>query len=121
MQPQKNKINKSFFYAFKGLGAAYNERNFKVHLAGAFLATIAGFIFKISETEWLVVIAFIAMVMTAEIFNTAIEGIVDIISPQWQQAAGRIKDLAASAVLVTAIASVIAAGIIFIPKMVACL
>jgi diacylglycerol kinase len=55
-------------------------------------------------------------VLTAELFNTAVESLVDIISPHYSKKAGFIKDVAAGAVLIAAVVSVIIGCIIFIPK-----
>ena len=57
------------------------------------------------------------LVISLEVLNTAIEKLVDVVSPGYAKEAGLVKDIAAGAVLVAAIAAVIAGGIIFIPKL----
>ena len=76
---------------------------------------MAGIFFGITKAEWLAVIICIGMVITAEPFNSAIERLVDMVSPQWQSIAGEVKDIAAGAVLVTAIAAAIVGLIVFVP------
>lgn len=113
------KVLKSFKYALNGIkhGAA-TQLNFKVHIIISILVIIAGVIFKISHTQWLMILIVMAMVFSAELFNTAIEGIVDIVSPQYNEKAGLIKDCAAAAVLITAIAAAIVGMLIFAPKLI---
>ncbi len=114
-----NKFLKSFVYAFNGIKhAVLTQQNFRVHLLIALLVLIAGFILAISTTEWLVIIIVMGVVFSAELFNTALEGIVDFISPDYDKKAGLIKDYAAAAVLITAIAAAIIGIIIFAPKII---
>lgn len=80
------------------------------------LVIISGFIFKISITEWIICIVLFGLVITAELINTAIETTVDIVMPEKNEKAKLAKDLAAGAVLVSAITSAIIGIIIFLPK-----
>ena len=80
------------------------------------LVIISGFIFKISITEWTICIVLFGLVITAELINTAIETTVDIVMPEKNEKAKLAKDIAAGAVLVSAIASAIIGIIIFLPK-----
>lgn len=80
------------------------------------LVIISGFIFKISITEWIICIVLFGLVITAELINTAIETTVDIVMPEKNEKAKLAKDIAAGAVLVSAIASAIIGIIIFLPK-----
>lgn len=116
---QKHGILKSFAFAFKGIKWACEERNFIIHLIIALFTIILGYILKISQVEWLIVILCAALVMAFEILNTAIEKTIDLLHPQQHPLAGQIKDLSAAAVLVMSIASVIAGAIIFFPRIVA--
>jgi diacylglycerol kinase (ATP) len=77
-----------------------------------------GFYFNITNGEWIVIILCFAIVMTAEAFNSAIEKLVDFVSPGIHPQAGKIKDIAAGAVLITAIIAAIIGCIIFIPKII---
>ena len=121
--PGKNKSNPiyntlmSFKYAIKGIYLLLaTQRNARIHLAATVLVTFGGFYFSISINEWMAVILSIGIVFAAEAFNTAIEHLVDLASPEFNKAAGRIKDLAAGAVLFTAIAAAIVGIVIFGPK-----
>ncbi|UOB17757.1 diacylglycerol kinase [Abyssalbus ytuae] len=108
---------KSIGYAFKG---AYllitTEASIKVQFFIGIIVTIAGFYFHISPTEWVIQILTIAVIMSVEGVNTAIEEIADFIHPDHHKKIGLIKDLAAGAVFITAIAAVIIGCIIYIPK-----
>jgi diacylglycerol kinase len=108
---------KSFGYAWKGIsGTLIYQHNFRIQLVAALLVILAGFLFSISAAEWLVVFITIALVLSLEAINTAIEHLVDHLSKERSTEAGRIKDLAAGAVLISSIFAVIIALIIFIPK-----
>lgn len=107
----------SFSYAWDGLKAVFRtEHNTWIHLALTFVAIILGFILKISKGEFLAIIIAMTMVWVAEIFNTAIEKTMDFISKEKHPQIKLVKDLAAAAVLITAISAVIVGAIIFIPK-----
>lgn len=108
---------RSFRFAFAGLIAFFSaEHNARIHTAATVAVIITGILFDISSAEWLTVIIVTAMVWTAELFNTAIEKIMDHVSPGHHPQVKIIKDLSAAAVLVTAIAALITGLIIFIPK-----
>lgn len=111
---------KSFTYAWKGiLTCAGHEQNITFHLVAATVVVVAGFFFNITHTEWMVVMLCIGTVITAELFNSAIERLVDLVSPEWQKIAGEVKDIAAGAVLVTAITAAIVGLIVFLPYVIA--
>lgn len=111
------KMVKSFLYAFKGiLELIKSENNAKFHLLGTFLVIIAGFVAKLAKWEWLVIIVIIALVWSAEAFNSAIENLCDLIMPEKNVEIGKVKDLAAAGVLFIAIAALIIASVIFLPK-----
>ena len=107
---------KSFTFAWKGiLTCAGHEQNITFHLIAAIAVVAAGFFFNITHTEWMVVMLCIGTVISAELFNSAIERLVDLVSPEWQKIAGEVKDIAAGAVLVTAIVAAIVGLIVFLP------
>jgi diacylglycerol kinase (ATP) len=118
---QNNKMKrfiKSFYFALKGIYQLFkNERNAKIHLLISIAVISFSFYFNISKLEWIIIIFSIAAVFTAEAFNTSIEKMVDFVSLQHHEKAGQIKDLAAGAVLITAIAVAIVGLIVFIPKL----
>ena len=107
---------RSFRYAWNGLRTcARNEQNLRFHLVAVVVATGAGWAFDISHTEWALVCLCIGLVIGAEVMNTAIERLVDLVSPQRQPLAGLVKDIAAGAVLVCAITAALVGVIIFWP------
>nr|MBC7613131.1 diacylglycerol kinase family protein [Pseudopedobacter sp.] len=111
---------KSFSYAFNGLKILFKEEhNARVHLFIAILAILAGLILKISAIEWVAVILVIGLVFITEIINTSIENIADFISTERHPKIKVIKDLAAAAVILSAIVSVIIGLLIFLPKLLA--
>jgi diacylglycerol kinase len=112
----RKRIN-SFAYALRGIRLAVgSEVNIKIHLTVALLVVLCGFVFEISMTEWLVVFLCFGLVLAMEIMNTAIETVVDLVSPNQHKLAGKAKDLAAGAVLIAAIFAAICGLIIFLPK-----
>lgn len=107
---------KSFGYAFKGIASLIRkEHNAWIHCTAIVLVTIAGFHFAITSIEWCIVVLCFGLVLAAEGFNTAIERLVDLVSPDFHPIAGDVKDVAAGAVLICAIASAIVGLIVFIP------
>ncbi len=108
----------SFKYALNGIFLLFkNEHNAWIHALATALAVGAGFYFKISKYEWIAVVFAIGLVLAAETFNSAIETLVDKISPDYDDRAGKIKDLAAGAVLFMAIAAAIVGIIVFGPHL----
>jgi len=110
---------RSFYFAIRGLTYVIrSELNARIHLVVAVLVIIMGILFRISRPEWLVIVLCISTVFVAETFNTAVERLIDLVSPQISVKAGTIKDMAAGAVLLAIIASVVAGAVIFIPYIV---
>ena len=113
----KKRLVDSFRYAFFGIVEAYKgEQNLKIHTVIAVLVVIFGFVFKISYVEWLVCLVLIGLVLMAEFFNTAIEYVVDLASPEIHPLAKLAKDTASAGVLMMAIISAIIGLIIFVPE-----
>jgi len=109
----------SFYYAFKGLAdVVRSQANMRIHLLAAAVALFAASFFNISSGEWLALILTIGLVLSAEAMNTAIEYLTDLVSPTQHPLAGKAKDAAAAAVLLSAFIAVVVAGIIFIPHIV---
>ncbi|MEG2574055.1 MAG: diacylglycerol kinase family protein, partial [Bacteroides sp.] len=79
------------------------------------LVVIAGCLFHITRNEWIAILLCVALVFAAEAFNTAIERLVNIVSPERNVQAGDVKDIAAGAVLICAIIAAIVGLIIFTP------
>jgi diacylglycerol kinase (ATP) len=106
----------SFKYAFSGIAKFFEHtHNAWIHLAATITVVIAGFFFDLSRPEWIFLIIAMGMVWTAEAMNTAIEFLVNLVSPEYNKLAGSIKDIAAGAVLVAAICAAIIGLLIFFP------
>lgn len=110
------KLLRSFRYAFTGIMTATKEQNMRIHFLSAIVVIVAAFLTGISAIEWILLVLVIALVIGMEMVNTAIEAVLDLVSPQFHPLAKVAKDVAAGAVLIVAIASVIIGCIIFIPK-----
>lgn len=107
---------RSFGYAWKGIRQCVGkEQNLSFHLITTAVVIAAGFFFGITRTEWIVIILCIGVVIAAELFNTAIEKLVDLVSPERHPIAGQVKDIAAGAVLVCAVAAAIIGDYYFSP------
>lgn len=116
---KNKKIINSFKYAFVGIGSSFKtERNMKIHFTIMLLVIFWGIFFKISKIEWIICLCCFAFVIGAEMFNTAIEKVVDIAMPQKDPRVKLAKDISAGAVLIFAISSAIIGLIIFIPKII---
>ncbi len=109
---------KSFVFAFNGIKKnLFKQPNFLIQIALAFIAILLGYLLQISNFEWIAIIIVIGMVLAAETFNSSIEELVNLISPEISEKAGKIKDMAAGAVLISATAAFITGAIIFLPKL----
>ena len=108
---------KSISFALKG---AYKlittEHSIMVQFSIAILLVIAGFYFHISREEWMIQTLAFGLVLGIESLNTAVEKIADFIHPEFQERIGFIKDIAAGAVMFTAIASIVVGLLIYVPK-----
>lgn len=112
-----NKRLASFRFALNGLRFLFkNEVNSQIHLAAAGLAVGLGWWLKISSVEWAIVVVCIVVVIALEAMNTAIEQAIDLVSPEFHPLAGRVKDLAAGAVLWAATGAGVVGAILFLPK-----
>lgn len=110
---------KSFIYAAKGLRYSFlTQLNFRFHLSSAALAIVLGFVLKINTSEWLWVLFSVALVVLAELLNTAIETLVDLVSPGYHEKAGIVKDVSAAAVLIAAFFALAVALLIFVPRLI---
>lgn len=88
----------------------------QIHLIFVLLVVFSGILFCISITEWMLCLLAFGLVMGAEMMNTAIETIVDLVSPEYHKLAGRAKDIAAGAVLISSVFAAIVGLIIFLPR-----
>lgn len=113
------KFIKSFGYAFNGLKICFaGEPNFRIHTLLTIVALIFGIVLQLSTFEWIVVTLCIAFVIAMEMLNTAIEKLCDIVYKDSHPGIKIVKDIAAGAVLVSAVCSLITGCIIFLPKII---
>lgn len=110
------KFFNSFKYAIEGIRKVMDEQNFRFDLMMAFIVIVAAVFTGLSKLEWIILIVVIAIMLSLEMINTAIERVVDLASPGIHPLAKAAKDIAAGAVLVFACASVIIGILIFLPK-----
>jgi diacylglycerol kinase (ATP) len=122
MEPERFSIRsriKSFSYAFAGLRRfIIREHNARIHLLATIIVIIAGVAFKITAVEAAMLAIVTGLVWVAEILNTCVERLADLITKERHPGIGIVKDLAAGAVLIAAIIAVIVALFIFIPKII---
>lgn len=104
-------------YALNGIRIAWQEEfNFRIQVIAMFAVLILAWLFDISQTEWLFIIFMIGLVLSAEIFNTALEELCDKYKTDPDPHIGKIKDLSAGAVLLTSATALIVGFVIFLPK-----
>ena len=111
----KNKsLGQSFKNAFNGLyQAATSERNMQIHMGALVLVVLAGIVLKLDLTRWMILVLTVGGVLISELLNTAIENLTDMVTTEYSREAGKVKDIAAAAVLVSAIVSVVAGILVF--------
>ncbi len=106
----------SFKNAFAGLWwAVSTQPNFRVHVALSILALFLAWYFEITSIEWVVIIFTIVLGLSAELINTALESMTDLITKEWRQEAKIAKDVAAAMMLTVAVGAVFVALFIFLP------
>jgi diacylglycerol kinase len=112
----------SFKFAFRGLWSLMkNEHNSRIHFLAAITAIAVGLFLKINLFEWCLLIIVIGLVFIAELLNSSLEALADVVEPEWNERIRKAKDYAAAAVLISAIISFIVGGFIFVPKILALL
>ncbi|MEO7446445.1 MAG: diacylglycerol kinase family protein [Ferruginibacter sp.] len=111
------RLIKSFSFAIDGIFFCFQkERNFLWHSLAALVAIITGFLFKISKLEWAAILLCIALVVSLEMINTAIEILCNKITREKDNDIRMIKDISAGAVLVGAVLALVCGLVIFLPK-----
>lgn len=111
-------LAESVGYAIEGIrfALAYG-RNFKIQIGFGIIATLLGLVLKINPSEWAVLILIIALVLILELVNTTIETVVDMVSLKFHPLAKIAKDVAAGAVLIASLASVLIGIALFLPRL----
>lgn len=109
---------KSIGFAFKGMILLIKtETSIQLQFLIALTVTVMGFYFRISATEWMIQCIMIAIVMSVEGLNTAIEHLADFIHPEQHPKIGILKDVAAGAVFIAALIAIVVGCIIYVPKL----
>jgi diacylglycerol kinase len=120
MKQQRFSIKKrirSFGFAWNGLKILVREEhNARIHLFATLCVLVAGILLEISTLEWISVVLAIGMVIALEAVNSAIENLADFVSPERHNWIKKIKDLAAAAVLVGALAAFLVGLLVFVPR-----
>lgn len=115
---KSNSVMKSFQYAMTGLlHVFYTQRNMKIHLLAAVGVFALAWRLDFSAWEYAILTIAVGMVWVTEVVNTAIEVVVDLASPEIHPLAKKAKDIAAGAVLISAVVSVIIGGLLFGPHL----
>ena len=110
------RLLKSYGYALKGLIKTFREeQNLKIQTLASLMVLILGLYFNISRLEWAILILVICLVLIAEITNSAVERIADVLKPRINTYVKEIKDIMAAAVLLSSIAAMAVGAIIFLP------
>lgn len=110
---------RSFSYAFSGLKILLKtQHNSWIHLAVTGVVLAVGVTLRITAIEWCVLTLAMASVWITETLNTAIEFLTDLVSPEFHPIAGQVKDLAAAAVLISAMGAAIVGMIVFLPRII---
>ena len=105
---------RSFGYAFAGIGRLIRQqRNAQIHVGLTLFILLLSLAWGLSRVEWLILVLTIALVLSMEALNTAVEAVVDLVSPQFHPLAKLAKDVAAGGVLIAAIGAVIVALLLY--------
>ncbi len=111
---------KKFLYSFKNAFQGFRwllttEQNGRVHVIVSISVIVIGLTVGLTPMEWSVIVLTIALVISGELFNTALEKLCDYVQPEHHSLIGRIKDMSAAAVLLLSVAAVIVGVLIFTP------
>ena len=110
---------RSFRFAAEGIFALFRfENNAKIHLLAAIAVVVAGIWLELDRVEWVLILIQVGLVLTAEAFNTAIEKLADVVSPERHPQIKAVKDLSAGAVLLVVILAVVVGFLIFGAKLI---
>ena len=116
---RRYRVIKSFYFASRGIFEALKtERNIKIHSIVAVIVVLVSLYFSLNWMEWLFILVAIVGTITLELVNSSIERVVDLVTKEFHPLAQQAKDIAAGAVFLYAIFSVIVGLIIFLPKII---
>jgi undecaprenol kinase len=110
-------LHRSFGFAIAGiLTGLKQERNIRIHSSVSIIVIVLGIIYSLDALEWLFILIAIGGMLSLELLNSAIERVVDLVTEDYHPLAKQAKDMAAGAVLLYAILSVVIGFIVFLPK-----
>lgn len=118
---QASSVVESFYHAFHGIKVGLeSQRNLRIHFLATPVVVVLGFALQIDVASWLALVLVMAMVISTEFLNTALEHLVDIAAEgQYRYAARCAKDTAAAAVLTASFAAIATGAIVFVPRLLA--
>lgn len=116
---RKPRFCRSLNQAWQGLlHTCKTQRHMKVHLVAGISVVCNAWMWQVSGLEWIILIFAIGCVIGAEVFNSAIEIVVDLVQPNFHPLAGLAKDVAAGAVLVSTFQAIVIGMIVFLPRLI---
>ena len=108
----------SFASAWRGIIISLQTQpNFQIMILATAVLIFAGAFFQLSQIEWVVLTVMVAVVFIAEMVNTSIEAMVDLITKEWREEAKIAKDVGGGMVLLSVFMSIIVGTIVFLPKL----
>jgi diacylglycerol kinase (ATP) len=118
-RPRRQTLPRSFRAAFAGLFYGLRtQRNLQIHAAAAVLVVLAAIVLRLTRVEWCLIVLCIGLMAAAELLNTAVEVTLDRLWPQYDDGVRVAKDVAAAAVLMAAITSIVVGLIVFVPRLI---
>jgi len=109
---------RSIGHAARGIASLLrDEPNARIHALAAVLVVLAGIWLHVAAVEWGLLALAVTVVWAAEAMNTAVEALVDLVSPERHALAGKAKDVAAGAVLLAAFGAVVIGVLVFVPRL----
>lgn len=111
-------LRAAFGYAIQGIiKCAWPQRNFQIHFVATIVVSLTAWWLECSRIEWAILLITMGFVLVSETINTAIETVVDLVSPEYHELAGLAKDVAAGAVLLAALTALGVALVILAPRL----
>jgi diacylglycerol kinase len=106
-------------FALKGLAVFFRtQRNARIQFVILLFVFVLGLFLRLNAREWVEIVFAAGLVFVAELFNTAVEFLTDLVSPEFNKQAGKVKDVAAGAVLLAAFVAVIIGALVFLPRLI---
>ncbi len=107
-------LKQSFKNALNGIyQAVLSEKNMRIHVGATVLVVLGGILLSLDTIRWVLLTIAIGFVLVSELINTSLEKLTDMVTSEYSETAGKVKDIAAAAVLVSAVLSVIVGLLVF--------